>query len=68
MNTIEHFGTYIQDLTEKVNRIRSVQEEEKRSLAKVANDLKSAPGFNKMVIKKLFSYEAIFLNVFIKEI
>ena len=53
MNTIEHFGTYIQDLTEKVNRIRSVQEEEKRSLAKVANDLKSAPGFNKMVIKKI---------------
>jgi len=48
LKTIEHFGTYIQELTVKLNHIRTSQDDEKRSLIEIRNSLKNSPGFNKM--------------------
>jgi len=48
LKTIEHFGTYIQELTVKLNHIRTSQDDEKRSLIEIRNGLKNSPGFNKM--------------------
>ena len=50
LKTIEHFGTYIEDLVNKLTVIRQNQFEEKRDLEDVRNMLKTSPGFNKMVI------------------
>ena len=49
LKTIEHFGTYVQELTIKLNHIRTEQDDEKRSLIEIRNSLKNSPGFNKMV-------------------
>ena len=49
LKTIEHFGTYIEDLVNKLTIIRQNQFEEKRDLEDVRNMLKTSPGFNKMV-------------------
>ena len=49
MKTIEHFGGYIEELTVKLNHIRTSQDDEKRSLIEIRNCLKNSPGFNKMV-------------------
>lgn len=48
LKTIEHFGSYIQELTVKLNHIRTGQDDEKRSLIEIRNSLKNSPGFNKM--------------------
>jgi len=48
LKTIEHFGTYIEDLVNKLTVIRQNQFEEKRDLEDVRNMLKTSPGFNKM--------------------
>jgi len=48
MKTIDHFGNYIQDLTTKVNHIKTEQEDEKRALIEIRNSLRNSPGFNKM--------------------
>merc|ERR1719323_390128 len=48
LKTIEHFGGYIQELTVKLNHIRTSQDDEKRSLIEIRNCLKNSPGFNKM--------------------
>lgn len=48
LKTIEHFGGYIQELTTKLNHIRTSQDDEKRSLIEIRNCLKNSPGFNKM--------------------
>merc|ERR1711963_1168171 len=48
LQTIEHFGTYIDDLVNKLTHIRQNQFEEKRDLEDVRNVLKTSPGFNKM--------------------
>ena len=50
LQTIEHFGTYIEDLVSKLSVIRQSQFEEKRDLEEVRNMLKTSPGFNKTVI------------------
>ena len=52
LQTIEHFGTYIDDLVNKLTHIRQNQFEEKRDLEDVRNVLKTSPGFNKMVRKE----------------
>lgn len=48
LKTIEHFGAYVQELTIKLNHIRTEQDDEKRSLIEIRNSLKNSPGFNKM--------------------
>ena len=50
LQTVEHFGTYIEDLVSKLSVIRQSQFEEKRDLEEVRNMLKTSPGFNKTVI------------------
>jgi len=47
LQTVEHFGTYIEDLVSKLSVIRQSQFEEKRDLEEVRNMLKTSPGFNK---------------------
>ena len=54
LQTIEHFGTYIEDLVSKLSVIRQSQFEEKRDLEEVRNMLKTSPGFNKTVIFYIF--------------
>ena len=49
LQTVEHFGTYIEDLVSKLSVIRQSQFEEKRDLEEVRNMLKTSPGFNKTV-------------------
>ena len=55
LKTIDHFGTYIQELTVKLSHIRTHQDDEKRSLIEIRNSLKNSPGFNKMVSSQYLS-------------
>ena len=59
LQTIEHFGSYIEDLLNKMSIIRQNQFEEKRDLEEVRNVLKTSPGFNKMVIFYLNFHQKI---------
>ena len=52
LQTVEHFGTYIEDLVSKLSVIRQSQFEEKRDLEEVRNMLKTSPGFSKTVNHK----------------
>ena len=49
LRTIEHFGTYIEDLTVKLSGIKTQQEDERRALIDVKNCLKNSAGIHKMV-------------------
>ena len=49
LETVEHFGNYIEDLTSKLMATRHEQEEERRDLMDVKNILKSSNGFSKSV-------------------
>ena len=49
LQTIEHFGTYIEDLMNRLSHIRTEQDEERRDLTDIRNTLKNSPGFNKVV-------------------
>ena len=60
LKTIEHFGTYIEDLVNKLTVIRQNQFEEKRDLEDVRNMLKTSPGFNKMVISYFITFKILF--------
>jgi hypothetical protein len=57
LQTIEHFGTYVDDLTNKLADIRRDQTEEKRDLEEVKTLLKNSTGFNKAVSTNSKSYE-----------
>ena len=46
---IEHFGTYIADLSTKLTDIRQLQDDEKEDLIGVRNSLKNSPGLEKLV-------------------
>lgn len=43
LKTIEHFGTYIEDLSKKLQAIRLKQDEEKKKLVDLRLLLRSAP-------------------------
>ena len=49
LKTIEHFGSYIQDLAQELHRIRQKQDEERKQLTDLRNLLKSSPVFDKEV-------------------
>jgi len=49
LKTIEHFGSYIQDLSQGLQRIRQKQDEERKQLADLRQLLKSSPVFDKEV-------------------
>lgn len=48
LQTIEHFGTYISDLSEKLQKIKQRQEEDRRSLLELRTLLRSAPDFERV--------------------
>ncbi|KAI9576033.1 arfGAP with SH3 domain, ANK repeat and PH domain-containing protein isoform X2 [Glossina fuscipes] len=48
LQTIEHFGTYISDLSEKLQKIKQRQEEDRRSLLELRTLLRSAPDFERI--------------------
>lgn len=47
LKTIEHFGSYVADLSTKLQRIRQKQEEERKKLSELRALLRSAPGLDK---------------------
>ncbi|XP_026469007.1 arfGAP with SH3 domain, ANK repeat and PH domain-containing protein-like [Ctenocephalides felis] len=47
LKTIEHFGSYISDLSGNLQRIRQKQDEERRRLLELRALLKSAPGLDR---------------------
>ena len=47
--TIEHLGSYIENLTEQLAHIESDQEQERKALHEVKSLLKNSPGFSKVV-------------------
>lgn len=49
LKTIEHFGSYVSDLSMKLQKIRQKQDEERKQLSELRNVLRSAPGFEKEI-------------------
>jgi Arf-GAP/SH3 domain/ANK repeat/PH domain-containing protein len=49
LKTIEHFGSYVADLSIKLQKIRQKQDEERRRLTELRTLLRSAPGLDKEV-------------------
>lgn len=49
MQTIEHFGTYIGDLSDKLHVIKQKQDEDRRSLLDLRTLLRSTPDFERGV-------------------
>lgn len=47
LKTIEHFGSYVADLSIKLQKIRQKQDEERRRLTELRTLLRSAPGLDK---------------------
>ncbi|KAJ9587519.1 hypothetical protein L9F63_028228, partial [Diploptera punctata] len=47
LKTIEHFGSYVADLSIKLQKIRQKQDEERRRLTELRTLLRSAPGLEK---------------------
>ncbi|KAM7342129.1 arfGAP domain of ASAP isoform 2-T2 [Cochliomyia hominivorax] len=48
LQTIEHFGTYISDLSDKLNKIKQRQDEDRRSLLELRTLLRSTPDFDRV--------------------
>ncbi|XP_063220223.1 arfGAP with SH3 domain, ANK repeat and PH domain-containing protein isoform X2 [Bacillus rossius redtenbacheri] len=47
LKTIQHFGSYVADLSIKLQKIRQKQDEERRKLTELRTLLRSAPGLDK---------------------
>lgn len=50
LKTIAHFGTYINDLSAKLNNIKQKQDEERRKLVELRTLLRSAPDFDRVEV------------------
>lgn len=50
LKTIAHFGTYIHDLTNKLQSIKQKQDEERRRLLELRTLLRSAPDFDRVEV------------------
>lgn len=48
LQTIEHFGTYISDLSNKLHKIKQRQDEDRRSLLELRTLLRSTPDFDRV--------------------
>ena len=57
LKTIEHFGSYIQDLAQGLQKIRQKQDEERKQLTDLRNLLKSSPVFDKEVSFTILDYQ-----------
>lgn len=51
LKTIAHFGTYIEDLSMKLQAIRQKQDEEKKKLIELRTVLRSTPDFDRVEVK-----------------
>lgn len=54
LKTIEHFGSYVADLSIKLQKIRQKQDEERRKLAELRVLIRNAPGIDKEVMIELY--------------
>lgn len=50
LKTIAHFGTYIHDLSTKLNSIKQKQDDERRKLLDLRTLLRSAPDFERVEV------------------
>lgn len=55
LKTIEHFGTYIDDLSAKLNSIKQKQDEERKKLLELRNLLRSTPDFDRVEVISIYS-------------
>lgn len=55
LKTIAHFGTYIEDLSMKLQAIRQKQDEEKKKLVELRTLLRSTPDFDRVEVRFLLS-------------
>ncbi len=46
---MDHFGSYVEDLSVRLGNIQQDHESERKALVDVKNTLKNSPGFCKMV-------------------
>lgn len=53
LKTIAHFGTYIDDLSSKLQNIKQKQDEERRRLLELRTLLRSTPDFDRVEVLKL---------------
>jgi hypothetical protein len=51
LKTIAHFGTYIEDLSMKLQAIRQKQDEEKKKLVELRTLLRSTPDFDRVEVR-----------------
>lgn len=51
LKTIAHFGTYIHDLSTKLQSIKQKQDEERRKLLELRTLLRSAPDFDRIEVR-----------------
>lgn len=61
LKTIAHFGTYIEDLSMKLQAIRQKQDEEKKKLIELRTLLRSQPDFDRVEVRKIRKFVAIFI-------
>ncbi|KAJ1527456.1 hypothetical protein ONE63_007433 [Megalurothrips usitatus] len=57
LKTIEHFGSYVADLSMKLQKIRQKQDEERRRLAELRTLLRNAPGLEKEQNQRVHEYQ-----------
>lgn len=50
LKTIAHFGTYIEDLSSKLQNIKQKQDEERRRLLELKTLLRSTPDFDRVEV------------------
>lgn len=54
LKTIAHFGTYIDDLSTKLQNIKQKQDEERRRLSELRTLLRSTPDFDRVEVSIVF--------------
>lgn len=53
LKTIAHFGTYIEDLSNKLQNIKQKQDEERRRLLELKTLLRSTPDFDRVEVSQI---------------
>lgn len=66
LQTIAHFGTYINDLSAKLNTIKQKQDEERKKLVDLRALLRSAPDFERIEVSRVLDRQSDELNRCVK--
>jgi Arf-GAP/SH3 domain/ANK repeat/PH domain-containing protein len=61
LKTIEHFGFYVADLSVKLQKIKQVQDDEKRKLTDLRNLIKSTPSIEKEVSAAVYDEDTVLI-------